>query len=54
MAITQHGLKDIEDALDSLGVALVDHNHQWTDKERKLYEKAKDILFLEKAHLGSV
>lgn len=27
-------------ALDVLGLALVDHNHQWTPEERQLYEKA--------------
>uniref|UniRef100_A0A6M3LM35 Uncharacterized protein n=1 Tax=viral metagenome TaxID=1070528 RepID=A0A6M3LM35_9ZZZZ len=50
MAITLFGLKEIQEALDALGVALADHNHQWTDKERKLYEGAKDTLFLEMAH----
>lgn len=27
-------------ALDALGLALADHNHQWTDAERDLYEQA--------------
>ena len=31
-------------ALDKLALALAEHNHQWTDRERKLYEKAIAIL----------
>lgn len=31
-------------ALDGLAVALASHNHQWTNEERKLYEKAKRLL----------
>lgn len=31
-------------ALDTLGLALVHHNHQWTNKERELYEKAMAAL----------
>jgi hypothetical protein len=31
-------------ALDSLGVALTNHNHQWTDGERAIYEEAAGIL----------
>jgi hypothetical protein len=27
-------------ALDTLGLALTDHHHQWTDEERALYERA--------------
>ena len=27
-------------ALDTLALALVDHNHQWTKSERRLYERA--------------
>ena len=30
----------IVQALDALAVALVDHDHQWTDKEVGLYENA--------------
>jgi hypothetical protein len=30
-------------ALDSLGVALADHDHQWTEGERAIYEKAVEI-----------
>jgi hypothetical protein len=31
-------------ALDKLALALAGHNHQWIDDERRLYEKAIDIL----------
>jgi len=31
-------------ALDSLGVALADHSHQWTEGERAIYEKAVEIV----------
>jgi hypothetical protein len=31
-------------ALDSLGVALADHGHQWTEGERAIYEKAVEIV----------
>lgn len=27
-------------ALDALGLALVNHGHQWTPEERSLYERA--------------
>jgi hypothetical protein len=30
----------IHEALDALALALVDHGHQWTDKQRALYEEA--------------
>ncbi len=33
-------------ALDSLGLALADHNHQWTEGERAIYEKAIEVLQL--------
>jgi len=36
--------KELIEALDALALALTDHNHQWTNKERKLYEKAILIL----------
>lgn len=32
------------EALDALGLALVDHRHQWTDRERMLYETAMVYL----------
>jgi len=37
-------LKTIVKALNILAVALTDHEHQWTNEERKLYEKAIRIL----------
>ena len=40
-------LKEIQwiiTAINTLAVALTDHNHQWTEKERRLYEKAIRIL----------
>jgi hypothetical protein len=33
-------------ALDSLGVALADHRHQWTVGERVIYEEAVSLLTL--------
>jgi len=30
----------IVDALDALGLALVDHGHVWTAHQRQLYERA--------------
>jgi hypothetical protein len=32
-------------ALDSLGVALADHDHQWTEGERAIYEESLQILW---------
>lgn len=32
-------------ALDALAIALVDHGHVWTDKQRKLYEDATRSFF---------
>lgn len=34
----------ILEALDALGVALADHGHTWTDRERSLYETAVQYL----------
>ena len=36
--------KEIVNALDALALALTNHDHQWTDEERSLYEKAISIL----------
>lgn len=33
-----------EGALNSLGVALIDYNHQWSDGERTIYEQAIEII----------
>lgn len=30
--------------LDTLGVALAGHGHQWSDEERELYEKSISLL----------
>ena len=32
-------------ALDSLGVALADHGHEWTEGERAIYEESVQILW---------
>ena len=37
-------LQIIIEALNMLALALTGHKHQWTAKERKLYEKAIAIL----------
>lgn len=31
-------------ALDSLGVALADHHHQWSVGEREIYDQARELL----------
>lgn len=31
-------------ALDALGLALVEHGHCWTDRERQLYERARSAV----------
>ncbi len=36
--------KIIIKALELLGLALANHNHQWTKTERMIYEKAIAIL----------
>jgi hypothetical protein len=36
--------QEIIDTLNALALALVDHNHKWSDKERRLYEKAIRLL----------
>lgn len=40
----QENLNLILGALDSLGVALAEHDHQWTEGERAIYEKAVEIV----------
>ncbi len=35
-----NNIKDMRDALDVLALALTNHNHKWTNTERKLYEQA--------------
>lgn len=34
----------IQGALDSLGVALTEHHHKWTDGERAIYEEATRLV----------
>lgn len=34
----------IRDALDRLGLALVEHGHVWTNDERRLYEQAASLV----------
>lgn len=52
--ITKPGIESIRKALNTLGVALADEKHTWTDKERKLYEGAIDLLDLEDMALTEV
>lgn len=42
--ITDKNTQVIIRALDKLALALTDHNHQWADEERGLYEEAIGIL----------
>lgn len=37
-------LDTISTALDSLGLALVDHEHMWTKDERRLYDNATAVV----------
>ncbi len=36
-------MNEIREALDTLGLALAEHGHAWTDRERQLYERAVTI-----------
>lgn len=38
------GARRIKNALDMLGLALVEHGHKWQPEERDSYEKASRIL----------
>jgi len=45
--VASHALFDfllIQGALDSLGVALSDHYHRWSDGEREIYDRATSII----------
>jgi hypothetical protein len=42
--ITDKNTQLIIRALDKLSLALAVHNHQWTDEERRLYERAMALL----------
>jgi hypothetical protein len=53
---TESEIDDLRNALDSLGLALTNHDHQWTAWERKSYEKAMNLLDLHdgmRADIGS-
>jgi len=44
MSINSKDVQTIITALDKLAVTLTTYEHQWTDEERNLYEKAIAIL----------
>jgi hypothetical protein len=44
ISLTDKNTQIIIRALDKLALALTDHEHQWTDEERRLYERAMAIL----------
>src|SRR5438094_5302461 len=44
MKISEGDRQIIVGALDSLGVALADHDHEWTVGERTIYEEAINVL----------
>jgi hypothetical protein len=44
-ALSDEEITLVTGALDSLGVALADHGHQWTDGERAIYEEAIKSLW---------
>ena len=44
MKISEGDRQIIVGALDSLGVALADHDHEWTVGERTIYEEAIKLL----------
>jgi len=43
-SINEEAKSKIIEALNALALALAGHDHQWTDKQRDLYEKAIRIL----------
>lgn len=44
MTLDAHQLGILIGALDSLAIALCEHEHTWTDGERAIYEEAQVIL----------
>lgn len=44
MTLTPDEIRLVRGAMDSLGVALVEHDHQWTVGERGIYEEALKVL----------
>lgn len=54
MNLTTHETQLVLGALDSLGVALADHDHQWSDGERAIYEEARKVLGAKDPEIPSV
>jgi hypothetical protein len=44
MNISESDRQIIVGALDSLGVALAEHDHEWTVGERTIYEEAINVI----------
>lgn len=44
MTFTEEERQLILGALDSLGVALADHGHEWSEGERTIYEMAVECV----------
>jgi len=44
MDLNEEDTQMIIGALDTLGVALADHGHKWTDGEREIYERSLSLL----------
>jgi hypothetical protein len=44
MILSENNRQMILGALDSLGVALTNHDHQWTEGERTIYEMSVEAL----------
>lgn len=42
--MTQKNREVIRDTLDSLAISLANHKHQWSNYERKMYNKAIKLL----------
>jgi hypothetical protein len=42
--LVRHDFLLIQGALDSLGVTLAEHHHEWTDGERAIYEEATRLV----------
>jgi hypothetical protein len=41
---TEKQISVVTNALDELGLALTNHKHKWSSKERNLYERATRVL----------
>jgi hypothetical protein len=44
LRLTSKEKASVREALDTLALALTDHGHVWTDRERSAYERAVRIL----------